>query len=644
MCGFVMILSADNRPADAALSNRMAALMAHRGPDDTGQFSEHGLAFAFRRLAIFDLSDSSRQPMISADGRYVIVFNGAIYNFIELRAELIDLGHKFRTDGDTEVLLASYQQWGAACLSRLNGMWAFVVYDRRDRRIFAARDRFGVKPLFWYYDARGLVLTSEIKAIRDSGYASTVPNWRTIARFLLEARLDEDDTTFYTGIRRVPAGTFFEGDARIAPTFRRYWCLDEAIAMAEPPDPVEQFRYLFDDAVRVRMRGDVPVGVLLSGGLDSTSIISRMVTQQYQNGPHTRRIEALSYVDPAYDEAPFIDATLRQTGAALHRLEADPEQLWNILERHLWYQDEPVHSFTSVVIYQLMQLAREHGLKVMLSGQGADEVLAGYPAYFIDYWSDLVRSGHPWIAHGEIDAFARGHEQSPLALHGALARRYFNYWKRRVPGYRRLAALRRRARIMSDQWVSDDVKLHWEPSQLPYPHTLTDSLRMSVERFALPLYLRIEDRNAMAHGVEVRMPFLDHRLVSLAFRLGARRKLHGEYTKVVLREAMEGRIPEVVRKRVSKFGFPTSANSWLRTTLLQHCKDVLSSRATRESGVWNIAVIHRALDRHKGGSEDLGGRLFDVVEFAMWFRMSGFGLLLHLLPLIVQQLAEITSS
>ena len=641
MCGFVVILSPDCRPADTALANRMAELMAHRGPDDAGAFSEPGIAFAFRRLAIFDLADSSHQPMVSMDQRYVIAFNGAIYNFVELRAELRALGHTFHTNGDTEVLLAAYQQWGAACLPRLNGMWAFVVYDRRDRRIFAARDRFGVKPLFWYYDDRGLVLTSEIKAIRDSGHARPVPNWRTIASFLLEGRLDEDDTTFYAGIRRVPAGTFFEGDARIAPTFRRYWCLDEAVAMTEPVDAVEQFRYLFDDAVRLRMRGDVPFGVLLSGGLDSTSIISSMVTQQVQNGHGPRRIEALCYLDPAYDEMSFIDATLQQTGAALHRLEADQELLWNILERHLWYQDEPVHSFTSVVIYQLLQLARERGLKVMLSGQGADEVLAGYSGYFIDYWSDLVRAGHPWIAHREISAFARGHEQSTLALHGTVARRYFNSFRRLVPGHRRLAARRRRAHVVRDRWVSDDVKRHWEPSPEPYPRTLTESLRKSIEQSALPLYLRVEDRNAMAHGVEVRMPFLDHRLVSLAFRLGARWKLHGEYTKVVLRAAMEGRIPEVVRKRVSKFGFPTSANRWFGTTLLQHCKDVLSSRATRESGVWNMAEIHRALDRHKRGSENLGSRLFDVVEFAMWFKMSRFGWLLHLLPPVVQQLAEI---
>ena len=640
MCGFAVILSANSKPVDPTLTNHMGELLAHRGPDDSGEFREHGVAFAFRRLAIFDLADSSHQPMISADGRHVIVFNGAIYNFIELRDELCALGHTFRTNGDTEVLLAAYQQWGEQCLPRLNGMWAFVIYDRQTRGLFAARDRFGVKPLFWYHDERGLVLTSEVKSIRDSGYAKPAPNWRTIASFLLEARLDEDDTTFYRGIGRVPAGTFLKSDGKSEPTFRRYWCLEETREMVEPADPVEQFRHLFDDAVRLRMRADVPYGVLLSGGLDSTAIIASMVCQEDQKGPRRRRIEALTYVDPAYDETSFIDATVRQTGAALHRLETNEQQLWSLLERHLWYQDEPVHSFTSVVIYQLMQLARERGLKVMLSGQGADEVLAGYSGYFMDHWSHLVRSGHPWIAHREIEAFAQGHQQSPLTLHGAVARRCFNHLRRHVPGHRRLAALRRRARIANDQWVSEDVKRHWEPSQEPYVHTLTDSLRVSVARSALPLYLRVDDRNAMAHAVEVRMPFLDHRLVSLAFRLGARWKLRGQYTKMVLREAMEGRVPEIVRTRVKKFGFPTSANTWLRTTLLQRCRDILSSRSTRESGVWNIAEIHRALDRPSDGDNNLGGRLFDVVEFSMWFRMSRFGVLLHLAAPMIQQLAE----
>jgi asparagine synthase (glutamine-hydrolysing) len=622
MCGFAMVLSADERARDPAVPSRMGDLVAHRGPDDAGEFKEHALTFAFRRLAIFDLADSSHQPMQSADGRHVIVFNGAIYNYIELRTELRALGHVFRSDGDTEVLLAAYRQWGAACLPRLNGMWAFVIYDRRERRIFTARDRFGVKPLFWYHDARGLVLASEIKAIRDSGYVQTQPDWHTVAHYLLEDRLDATDATFYAGIRPVPAGTCFEGDARAAPVFRRYWHLEEAAGLGEPGDPVALFRETFDDAVRLRMRGDVPVGVALSGGLDSTSILSSVAAQVAQTGGNAAQINALCYADPTYDEARFIDATLAETGASVSRLELDHERLWASFDRHLWHQDEPVHSWTSVVMYELMRLARERGLKIMLSGQGADETLAGYANYFLDYWMDLLRGGRPLMAHREIRAFARGHERSALSLHGALVGRCLDQLKRLVPGHRRIAARLQRAAIADDRWVSADVKQHWRPQQHASPRSLADSLRSSVERSNLPLYLRVDDRNSMAHGIEVRMPFLDHRIVTLAFRLGAGWKLSGQYTKVLLRQAMRGRIPEVVRERVPKYGFPTSANQRLGPALVARCRDVLASRATRESGVWNVAEISKALDAHERGVVDAGERMFKVMQLTSWFALS----------------------
>jgi asparagine synthase (glutamine-hydrolysing) len=611
----------------------MARHIAHRGPDDTGEFTENGISLAFRRLAIFDLADSSHQPMISADGHLVIVFNGAIYNFIELRTELGKLGHVFRTTGDTEVLLAAYQQWGAECLPRLNGMWAFAVYDRRTHRIFAARDRFGVKPLFWYRDKRGLVLTSEIKAIRDSGYARLTPNWAVIADFLLEHELDSGDETFYAGISRVPPGSFFEGDARAEPAFRRYWSLEGVTADAsDGPNPVEEFRALFDDAVRLRMRSDVPVGVLLSGGLDSTSIVASMAEQSKRTGS-AARLDALCYFDPAYDETQYIDATLRTTGATLCRLEPDEERLWSSLEVHLWHQDEPVHSFTSVVIYQLMELARARGLKVILNGQGADEVLAGYPSFFIDYWSDLLRSGRLKQVHEEIRAFARGNDQSAFALQSAVASNVVKQMRRFVPGHRHLAARRRRDRVENDRWVSADLKSKWTPRVAEHPRTLTDSLRFAVERSSLPLYLRVEDRNSMAHAVEVRLPFLDHRLVTHSFRLGANWKLRGEYTKVILRSAMRGRIPDSVRQRVTKFGFPTSVNDWFRGALFERCRDVLASRAVRESGVWNVPELDRALASHKRGDENVGNRLFDVVQFTKWYALSRFGIALALSPM-----------
>ena len=625
MCGFALVLGPAGSTPDANQTARMGELIAHRGPDDSGEFREQGLAMVFRRLSIFDLAPSGHQPMLSADARHVIVFNGAIYNFIELRAELAAFGHTFRSTGDTEVLLAAYRQWGAGCLPRLNGMWAFAIYDRQTRRVFAARDRFGIKPLFWFHDARGLVLTSEIKTLRDSGYARLAPNWQTIAAFLLEDRLDETADTFYAGVWRVPAGSYFETDGSAPPTFQRYWNIDEAAeTLALPSDPVGQFRDVFDDSIRLRMRSDVPVGVLLSGGLDSTSIISGMAAQRQASGTQSSVLGALCYRDPQYDETALVDETLRQTGASLWPLEANPTQFWNSLDRHLWHQDEPVHSFTSVVIYELMKLARQHGVKVILNGQGADEVLAGYGNYFFTYWTELVRAGHPWFAHREMMAFAHHHHVAASKVHLTVLRGVLAYVKSRMPGYRQMADARNRARLKHNTWVSEDVKRHWRPPELPWFRTLTEHLRWSVERASLPLYLRVEDRNSMAHAIEVRLPFLDYRLVALAFRLGSRWKLREEYSKVLLRKAMRGRISEPVRTQVHKLGFPTSTDGWFRGELFERCKDLLASRSLRESGIWNVSEIERSLERHKQGTQRVGGKLFDVVQFTAWLALSKF--------------------
>ncbi|HEX5045995.1 MAG TPA: asparagine synthase (glutamine-hydrolyzing) [Gammaproteobacteria bacterium] len=636
MCGFVIVLSADSAPSDLAAANRMADLIAHRGPDDAGSFSENGIAMAFRRLAIFDLADSSHQPMVSADGRYVIVFNGAIYNFPELRSELEALGHTFRTSGDTEVLLTAYVEWGSECLRRLNGMWAFAIYDRTTRRIFVSRDRFGVKPIFWHHDGRALAITSEIKALRDSEYARSAPNWEVIARYLLEDHLDSSNSTFYAGIHRVPAGCFFEGDARSPPVFRRYWSLEDVMEEDEPSAPIEEFRALFGDAVRLRMRADVPIGVMLSGGLDSTSVISSVAEQSATLGAGP--VTALCYLDPHFDESPQIAATLEQTRASQLAMHPDYERLWDAFERHVWHQDEPAHSMTSLVIFELMRIARAHGLKVMLSGQGADETLAGYPQFFLDYWTDLVASGQLVLAQREMTAFASCHGRPLKALRGAVGNRLLSRLKQLVPGYRTLSGARRRAAIQNDPWISDDVKRQWHPGRERYPRTLRESLRLSVERAALPLYLRVEDRNSMAHAVEVRMPFLDHRLVSLAFRLRSRWKLSGPYTKAVLRTAMEDKIPEVVRTHVQKLGFPSTTNGWFMGKLREYCRDALSSRALRESDIWNLAEVERSLELDPDRApdrEEHGRNLFRFAQFHMWLQLSRFGILLGAFRLVI---------
>ena len=592
--------------------------LAHRGPDGAGVFLEGGIGLGFRRLAIFDLADTGSQPMESADGRYIIVFNGAIYNFPELREQLRALGHEFRSSGDTEVLLTAWRQWGADCLPRLNGMWAFLIYDRHARRVFGARDRFGVKPLFVRRTAAAVMFASEIKSLAPAGPAKLEIDYGTVAEHLIEDRLDAGERTLYRGVSRVPAGTAFEVDDRGAMRSWRYWSLTDAALSCElPQNPAEAYAALFEDAVRLRMRSDVPFGVLLSGGLDSSSIMCAMGRQM---GPVAQRREpllALCYMDPKFDERPFIDATLAQSGGVLTPLETGPRQLWDSLTQHLWHQDEPVHSFSSVVVFQLMKQARAHGVKVVLNGQGADEVLAGYSSYFCDYLVDLIGAGRAAQAVKE----ARRNTRANAASSGALLRRAWAMYVSRIlhhlPAYRSMAEFRRRSELARDGWVSPEILGLWTPPRLNPCGTLADALRSSVEQAHLPLYLRTEDRNSMAHGVEVRLPFLDHRLVSLAFRLGNEWKMSGEYTKVLLREAMRQRIPDSVRTRVQKFGFPTAMASWFRDELRTPLQDLLASRAVREANLWNVARVQRDLKRHLSGDVDLSGQLFDVIQLTL---------------------------
>ena len=464
----------------------------------------------------------------------------------------------FRSSGDTEVLLAAYRQWGAECLHRLNGMWAFVIYDRHTRRIFAARDRFGVKPLFWSYDARGLVLASEIKAVRDSAYARCVPNERVIARFLVDGEIDDSDQTFYADVQRVPAGSYFEGDATKAPDVSPLsgtWRRPPRHLMSQP-NPWSKSSGSYSTmpcdcacAPTSRPACSCPEG-------STRRLSSPAWPRSAPRRRHPAGLEALCYLDPEFDEQVFIDATLKQTHATLKPLDADPEEIWKTFEHHLWHQDEPVHSFTSAVVYQLMKLAQDNGLKVILNGQGADEALAGYPNYFVQYWSDLLTGRAIRRAHSEIMQFARAHERSPLALHAAAAWRSFNLLRARVPGHRALATRRHRFRVERYRWLADDIKESWMPAEdarRGNAETGAPPLGRTVGAAALFARRRSKLDGARSRGA-VALPGSSPRYASVPTR--SHWKLRGEYTKFVLRAAMRGRMPEIVRTRVTEIRFP----------------------------------------------------------------------------------------
>jgi asparagine synthase (glutamine-hydrolysing) len=622
MCGLAVSISFDGRPADIGALGRMADAIAHRGPDDVG-FATYGpVGFAFRRLAILDLSPAGHQPMESVDGRYTIVFNGEIYNYIELKAELQTFGYEFRTASDTEVLLTAYRHWGRDCVTRFNGMWAFVVYDAVRKSLFASRDRFGVKPLYRFRRANTLILASEVKAIVASGLYDPRADWRSVSNFLVRGRLDDDTRSFYDSVDQLAAGSTLEIEADGRCTERRFWSLKEA--RFNPPGSTDSddrpdavFRSLLEDAVRLRMRSDVPVGVCLSGGIDSNAIISFMADLWPSGTP--LRMQAFSYIPKEFGEAEYIHQSIEKTRAQLNEVQLTPQSLWDVLPTALWHYDAPVHSASALIGFELMRLARSRGVKVVLNGQGSDEVNAGYPLYFENYWTDLVLQGQPMTAWREISAHSASHQSDRRAVARKVAGVALRRTLERLPGYLARAARRRATRLHADPWVTPELTKYLETSDVSDPSmSLEAALEYSVERRPLPLYLRVEDRNSMAHSVEARLPFLDYRLVSYAHHLPANWKLRGPWNKHIVREATKGVIAEGVRTRLDKMGFPQPSRDWLAGPWFGPAHDVLSSRTVRDSGLVNVPHALKALERHRAGELDATRQTFRLIQFGIW--------------------------
>ncbi|MCE2901959.1 MAG: asparagine synthase (glutamine-hydrolyzing) [Gemmatimonas sp.] len=616
MCGFAALIATQSRHVDPQQVARMGDAIVHRGPDDSGLWCEGAVGLAFRRLAILDLSPAGHQPMCSEDGRYVLVFNGEIYNYRELRSELETMGHRFRSSGDTEVLLTAYMQWGRECVRRLNGMWAFLIYDQTTGVVFGSRDHFGIKPLYVGEYPGGLAYASEIKALLTLGIGRS-PDWSRVSEWLASGTLDlvpSRGRTFYEGIREVPPATAFElhldGQARQW----TYWSLD-AIERRPRPDASEEYAALFEDAVRLQARADVPLAVSLSGGLDSTAIACALARQT------GTQLEAFTYNSDDHDESRYVRATLEWTGATRHLVEVTPTQLFDTLPQLLAMHDEPVHTFAAAISWHIMGAARARGIKVVMSGQGADEALAGYSTYFLDYWAQLVHDGQSDKAFREIDAYTAMHGGDAALRRTTSVRRASRLrWHRVLPLYSKVAnALQQRRLRRGAAWYLPEVMAHLPPVSSHTEVGLTAALRASIAQAPLPMYLRLDDRNSMAHGVEARVPFLDSRLVELAFSVPEYELLSGPWNKWLLRRAMRDRAPSVVRDRVDKMGFAHPYRSWFRETLADRVIASLHDHPEVATLVDIPAVVADAA-RHRRGEIDVGLQLFRVAQLGMWLR------------------------
>ena len=623
MCGIVAIVGRRRQTVSASMIERASATLLHRGPDDQGVHFDGHVAFGFRRLSIIDTSTAGHQPMSSADGDCTIVFNGEIYNYVELRAELSALGHRFRSSSDTEVLLTAYRQWGPDCVRRLNGMWAFLIHDRRANVVFGARDRLGVKPLYTWHNEDWMVFASEPRAIAATGLTALRPDWSRVADALVWNLMDHDDGTCFTDIRHVPAGSRFVISADGQYTGDGFWALpnvDVSDNARTDDDWVQALRSLVSDAVRLRQRSDVPIGFTLSGGIDSTMLICEAA--RLTGG--TAGLLAFAYQDGAYDERHQITDTVEQTGAQLVSISEQDLDPVKVLPSMIEANGELVHSMSAVANYALFALARKHGVKVVIGGQGSDEAFAGYANFEESHWLALLGEWRLRPLIDDIVASSQLRRRSAIAIAMRLLMRAARLTVADTRAYRWARSKARRQlpqRPWSDLFSDDLLAQAGTLRGTMSDHTLEQAQRHALRRWPLPMYLRIEDRCSMTHSVEARLPFTDYRVVELAMRMPRTLKFSRGLNKVALRRAATGRVPTSVTDKPTKLGFPVSIGAHALSGLRVMCSDLVESRSFQERGTYNVGNARRLLAAVRdGASEQQADALFYLAQTEIWLR------------------------
>ncbi len=616
----------------------MATSLGHRGPDDEGfacwwpqmqSFTtskrdalratslKASCGFAHTRLAVIDLSKAGTQPMSSASGNTGVVYNGEIFNYLELREELEALGHRFRTLTDTEVLLNAYEQWGAPCLEKLNGMWAFALWNLRTRHLVLSRDRFGIKPLYYAHKGSRFAFASEIKALLKLSWMKAEPHEPALADYLVHSRVDSFDWTFFKGVHQLSAGHLLEIDMGGAkqPLTKRWWNIESTLE--EPPRTdagvVERFQELFTSAVCLRLRSDASLGICLSGGLDSSAILC--VARKASNN---RLARAFSNVYPADNESSYIDAVATAADVESHRTTPSADALLADLEGFIYSQDEPVGASSQYAQYKVFELAKAFGTTVALSGLGADELMAGYPYFFPVHLAGLIEQLRFNAAIREFKEFRRATSAPFMDYFLATFSAFFDH-RTMIRFANRYDPSR------SVQWVSPHLRKSASEIRASVDDSFEEQLNKRLyEVFSvsgLPAHLRYEDRSGMAFSIEARHPFMDHHLVSFLFSLPARCKIRDGRFKHVLRESMDGLVPEVVRTRKHKVGFTTPMRQWLKSSPLQtYFRETFRARRTRERGSYDTHALLRSFDDHSSGKIDGSRPLWRALNLELWFR------------------------
>jgi asparagine synthase (glutamine-hydrolysing) len=608
MCGITGIIQQNNQPVRKSELDKMNELVAHRGPDDAGLFLHQSIGLAHRRLSILDLSPKGHQPMRIHD--LILTFNGEIYNFLELKEILIKNGYTFQTETDTEVILNAYLHWGQDCVQHFNGMWAFALLDLRKQELFCSRDRFGIKPFYYFEVNKKFCFGSEIKQF------SALENWQPqlnkirAYEFLAYGWHDHTSETFFQNVFQLPQGCNLIYDLKNHTwTIEKYYDLATKINAPHSPtfsekSAISEFQKLFADAVKLRLRADVKTGSALSGGLDSSSIVGTVAAQVAETlevSATSIQVETVSacFADKRFDESEYVDAVSETANVLTHKVFPSSEQLWKTLETVTRHQDEPIASASVFAQYLVFEKAAKEGIKVMLDGQGADEILAGYDKFYAPFFKTLLRK-NPLLASKEL----------------------FQYLRLHSIGFSRiLKAIKPSANTETLNYFNTD----FVPKKSEIFHRLNDdSIKKCTQNLlseiGLPILLHYEDRNSMAHSVESRVPFLDYRLVEFCLNLPDNLKIKDGKRKYILRKSMQPILPKKIYERYDKMGFVTPQVVWMeghKEWILGKIKAAIH----REDSVFDMRLIEFAETAFKEKKRGEYSFLWRVLAFEVWLSL-----------------------
>ena len=603
----------------------MRDVIAHRGPDDAGEFVDGQAALGHRRLSIVDLA-AGHQPLANEDDSIRIVFNGEIYNHADVRPELEAAGHRYRTRCDTETIVHAYEQWGDACVHHLRGMFAFAIWDAPRRRLLLARDRLGVKPLYWAQAGTRLLFGSEIKSILESGLIRAEADESRLPE-LLSTRYLSGAETLFKGIHRLlPGHTLVFENGRV--TTREYWDVptgrgEERLATISEKDAVAEFRSRLEEAVRIRLMADVPLGMFLSGGLDSSAIAALMA------GMIDRPLQTFSvaFKQRAYSELDYARQVSTAIKADAHEVVIDEHDFFSALPRLIWHEDEPIAHTSSVPLYFVSELASRH-VKVVLTGEGSDELLAGYGKYpraLVNWRAAAAYNAVPapvrrWVSESVVPSlpqrFRRVAARSFLSVPRTPEAMFFDNFA--------AIGLASQSRLLSPRFAGTTAAQAYGASRSYFDapngkSTLLDRLLYTDLKTYLVELLMKQDQMSMAASIESRVPFLDHKLVEFGAALPQKLKLRGFTTKWILREATKHLLPKEILTR-PKMGFPVPFAVWMRGPWQSLAQDVLLDRRTRERGIVNTQSVEQLITGHASGKVNGGDALWTLLNLELWYR------------------------